>query len=151
MNPANPFVADESAVIAALHAVAAAQAMLRAKPTFHCLKSGHTNQTWRVVGGELDWIVRVGVGSDARLGIDREREADRFLAPRFRRSRDGFLCRGGSRGQVRTDDKRSRMRCNRLLALSEGVLGPDIGQCVLNGGRPRPLPPPRTSGSGPRA
>ena len=76
MNPANPFVADESAVIAALHAVAAAQAMLRAKPTFHCLKSGHTNQTWRVVGGELDWIVRVGVGSDARLGIDREREAD---------------------------------------------------------------------------
>ncbi len=76
MNPVNATAASASAVVAALQAVPAGERMLRANPTFLCIKHGRTNETWRVVGGALDWVVRVGLGHDERLAIDRDREAD---------------------------------------------------------------------------
>ena len=36
---------------------------------------------------------------------------------------------------VRADDQRSRMRRDRLLPFAEVVLGPNIAQFALNGGR----------------
>jgi len=75
MSPANATAPVAVAVVDALRAAPSGDEMLRSDPRFTCLKRGPANDTWRVEGGGLDWIVRVGVGPDDRLAIDREREA----------------------------------------------------------------------------
>ncbi len=62
-------------VIRALSAFADGARLLRARPACFCLKRGRTNDTWRVTGDGADWVVRAGLGRDARLAIDRAREA----------------------------------------------------------------------------
>ena len=60
--------------------------------------------------------------------------------------------RGGARGRIGADDQRARMRRDRLLPFADGSVASRYRsihtQFMLNDARPRPLPPPRTSGSG---
>lgn len=76
MSFANPPRTLPAALESALSTFPAGAALLAGALEVRAIKSGRTNQTWRVTGAGGDWAVRVSAGHDARLLIDRRLEAD---------------------------------------------------------------------------